>query len=38
MTAVHGDVNGDSAVDVADIATIISEMAARAREKKEIDE
>ena len=30
-TAVYGDVNGDSSVDVADIATIISEMAARAR-------
>ena len=32
------DVNGDGAVDVADIATIISEMAAQAREQKEIDE
>ena len=28
------DVNGDGMVDVADIATIISEMAARAREQK----
>ena len=32
------DVNKDGAVDVADIATIIDEMAARAREQKEIDE
>ena len=29
-----GDVNGDGKVDVADIATIISEMAARARRQK----
>jgi len=28
---LQGDVNGDSVVDVADIATIISEIAAQAR-------
>ena len=32
------DVNGDGRVDVADIATIISEMAARAREQKALEE
>jgi len=38
LTIDNCDVNKDGAVDVADIATIISEMAARAREQKEIDE
>ena len=38
FTVKKSDVNGDGHVDVADIATIISEMAARAREQKEIDE
>ena len=32
------DVNGDGTVDVADIATIISEMAARARKQSELEE
>jgi len=38
FTVKKSDVNGDGHIDVADIATIISEMAARAREQKEIDE
>ena len=38
FTVKKSDVNGDGHIDVADIATIISEMAARARKQKEIDE
>ena len=34
MDKAAADVNGDGTVDVADIATIISEMAAQARRMK----
>ena len=34
----NGDVNGDGTVDVADIATIIDEMAARARIQEALEE
>ena len=32
------DVNGDTVIDVADIATIISIMASKAREQKDMEE
>ena len=38
FTVKKSDVNGDGTVDVADIATIISEMAARARMQEETEE
>ncbi len=38
ITLDRSDVNEDGAVDVADIATIINEMAARARMQKEMEE
>ena len=37
-TAGYSDVNGDGTVDVADIASVISEMAARARKHAEAEE
>ena len=38
VSSAAADVNSDGAVDVADIASIISEMAARARMQKAIEE
>ncbi len=38
VSSASADVNGDGVVDVADIATIINEMAARARMKREMEE